>query len=192
MSKIADKFWDAVGDMQQMDIEDALILKEEMIQAITTIEMMEGAVYEAEMMDNETEVESSNKLKRGDEIKEFYYVGETRGGCPKIERRAIGIKGITLIEVSNVGNSYENDKHLSKVRATGVKEDGKTQYKLFFTNVFTEVTDALITQYNNACKKHRTLMGQFANQVATGLTAHATLMEDTYKWLLKKRDRNSK
>lgn len=178
MSKIADKFWDAVGDMQQMDIKDALILKEEMIQAINIIDSMDCKNIETP--------------KRGDEIKEFYYVGETRGGCPKIERRAIGIKGITLIEVSNVGNSYENNKHLSKVRATGVKEDGKTQYKLFFTNVFTEVTDALITQYNNACKKHRTLMGQFANQVATGLTAHATLMEDTYKWLLKKRDRNSK
>lgn len=172
MSKIADKFWDAVGDMQQMDIEDALILKEEMMQAINIIDSMD--------------CKNNKTPKRGDEIKEFYYVGETRGGCPKIERRAIGIKGITLIEVSNVGNSYSEDKHLSKVRVTGIKEDGKTPYTLFFTNVFTEVTDALRTQYKIACKKHQTIMGQLQNQVAASLAAHDKIMEANYNWISKK------
>lgn len=124
--------------------------------------------------------------KRGDEIKEFYYVSETRSGCPKIERRAIGIKGITLIEVSNVGNSYSEDRHLSKVRVTGVKEDGKTPYTLFFTNVFTEVTEALITQYKIACKKHKVLMKQLQNQVAASLAAHDKIMEANYDWITKK------
>ena len=172
MSKVADKFWQAVGSIQQLDDLDAIALKEEMVQAINMIDAMKCKNVETP--------------KRGDEIKEFYYVSETRGGCPKIERRAIGIKGITLIEVSNVGNSYSEDRHLSKVRVTGIKEDGKTPYTLFFTNVFTEVTVALRTQYQIACKKHQTIMGQLQNQVSASLAAHDKIMKANYDWLTKK------
>lgn len=92
---------------------------------------------------------NNQKPKRGDELKQFYFIGKTRSGCPKLEKRSIGIKGITCIEVTNVGKSYLTDRHLARVRVSGIKEDGKTPYKMYFKNVFTDYTDGLYKAYRN-------------------------------------------
>ena len=86
-------------------------------------------------------------MKKGDEIKEFYFIGTTRRGCPIIQHRKLGDKGIYLIEVSRVGKSLKSDGHIKRVRVTGFKEDGKTEYQMYFDDVFTSKTDALYEKY---------------------------------------------
>lgn len=89
-------------------------------------------------------------MQKGDELKEFYFIGKTRRGCPIIKHRKIGDKGIKLIEVSNVGKSLE-DGHIKKIRITAVKEDGKTEYKMHFSNVFTSMSETFLKRYEEVC-----------------------------------------
>lgn len=100
-------------------------------------------------------IKSNSNLKKGDEIPHFYFIRKTKTGCPIIEKRYIGIKGITLIEVTNVGKSYASEGHIKRVRITGIKEDGKTKYQRYFNDVYTDLnSEELKIKYIDAMNKH--------------------------------------
>lgn len=92
-------------------------------------------------------------MKKGDELDEFYFIGTTRRGCPVIKHRKIGDKGIQIIEVSNVGKSFEKDGHVKRIRITSLKEDGKTEYQRYFKDVFTFRSQELYNKYDEKCSR---------------------------------------
>ena len=99
--------------------------------------------------------QKENKLpKKGDDLDHFYFIRRTKHGCPKVEYRKVGDKGITHIEVTNVGKSYQSEKHLKKIRVTGLKEDGKTEYQMYFKDVFTEPSNALKNKYREMSNQY--------------------------------------
>ena len=123
----------------------------------------------------------SSKPKRGDEITQFYFIGKTRKGCPKLEFRKIGDKGIKFIEVTNTGNSFEEDKHLTKVRVTGLKEDNKTKYTLYFKDVYTECSEALLKKFDVMTDEYlRRLKAKIKNLQST-LDKHQHLIDNDYE-----------
>lgn len=92
-------------------------------------------------------------MKKGDELNEFYFIGKTRRGCPVIKHRKLGDNGIQIIEVSNVGRSFEKDGHIKRIRITSLKEDGKTEYQMYFKDVFIRPSQELYKKYDEKCAK---------------------------------------
>ena len=111
-------------------------------------------------------IKSNSILKKGDEISHFYFIRKTKTGCPIIEKRYIGIKGITLIEVTNVGKSYISEGHIKRVRITGLKEDGKTEYQRYFNDVYTDLnSEELKIKYIDAMNKHMAKLSAEENRL---------------------------
>lgn len=135
---------------------------------------------------NDLSNKQTTKPKRGDEINQFYFIGKTKKGCPKLEFRKIGDKGIKFIEVTNTGNSFEEDKHLTKVRVTGLKEDNKTEYTLYFKDVYTECSKALLKKFDVMTDEYlRRLKAKIKNLQST-LNKHQALINNSYETIYKK------
>ena len=90
--------------------------------------------------------------KKGEELKEFWFISHSKSGFPKIEYRTIGIKGINLIEISNMGKCYDKTNYIKKVRITGTKKDG-TIYNKFFKGVYDKPSNELRKKYIEMCSK---------------------------------------
>ena len=122
--------------------------------------------------------QKKNELpKKGDDLDHFYFIRQTKRGCPKVEYRKVGDKGITHIEVTNVGKSYQTDKHLKKIRITGLKEDGKTEYRMYFKDVFTEPSDALKNKYREMSNQYITALDNEINRLEGISVKHARIID---------------
>lgn len=125
------------------------------------------------------EKEKEKSLKKGDDIDHFYFIRKTRHGCPKVEYRKVGDKGITHIEVTNVGKSYQTDKHLKRIRITGLKEDGKTEYQMYFKDVFTEPTDALKNKYRDMANQYIIAIDNEIDRLSIISQKHARIIDES-------------
>ena len=168
------------GDFENLSLRDYHFLEEELTCALNAV---------SDIVAKHTA--NNSKPKRGDEIQQFFFIGETRGGCPKLEQRSVGDKGITCIEVTNAGKSFLNDNHLTKVRVTGLKEDGKTVYQMYFNDVYTECSEALFKRFSNEMKKYQQMLRGIINSVQAVLDKHSTLMAADLEKIYKRMNRNN-
>ena len=122
--------------------------------------------------------QKKNKLpKKGDDLDHFYFIRRTKHGCPKVEYRKVGDKGITHIEVTNVGKSYQSEKHLKKIRVTGLKEDGKTEYQMYFKDVFTEPSNALKNKYREMFNQYIESLDHEINRLENISLKHTKIID---------------
>lgn len=168
------------GDFENLSLRDWQFLEEELTYALNSI----SNIVTKQAINN-------SKPKRGDEIQQFFFIGETRGGCPKLEQRSVGDKGITCIEVTNAGKSYFEDKHLTRVRVTGLKEDGKTEYQMYFNDVYTECSDALFRRFSNEMEKYQQMLRGIINSVQAVSDKHRALMAADLEKIYKRMNRNN-
>lgn len=167
------------GDFENLSLRDCQFLEEEMVHALNTI----SNIVTKQAINN-------SKPKRGDEIQQFFFIGETRGGCPKLEQRSVGDKGITCIEVTNTGKSFLEDRHLTRVRVTGLKEDGKTEYQMYFNDVYTECSKALLRRFSTEMEKYQQMLRGIINSVQAVYDKHTSLMQADLEKIYKRMDRN--
>jgi len=168
------------GDFENLSLRDCQFLEEELACAFNAV---------SDIVTKKTT--NPSKPKRGDEIQQFFFVGETRGGCPKLEQRSVGDKGITCIEVTNAGKSYFEDKHLTKVRVTGLKEDGKTEYQMYFSDVYTECSEALFKRFSNEMEKYQQMLRGIINSVQAVYDKHEALMTADLEKIYKRMNRSN-
>lgn len=168
------------GDFENLSLRDCQFLEEELACAFNTV---------SDIVTKKTT--NTSKPKRGDEIQQFFFIGETRGGCPKLEQRSVGDKGITCIEVTNAGKSFLEDKHLTKVRVTGLKEDGKTEYQMYFSDVYTECSGALLMRFSNEIAKYQQMLRGIINSVQAVYDKHEALMQADLEKIYKRMTRNT-
>lgn len=132
---------------KNLDLKDCSFLKKELNKILNEIQNQETKLnlYKLE-----------GRLVKGTDIPEFWFIDYTRTGIPKISHRKIGYKGITHIEVSHCGKEYKNSSRIKQVRVTGLKEDGKTEYQMYFGPVYTNLNSwGLEGEYKVACFKWR-------------------------------------
>lgn len=168
------------GDFESLSLRDCQFLEEELTCALNSV---------SDIVTKHTV--NNSKPKRGDEIQQFFFIGETRGGCPKLEQRSVGDKGITCIEVTNAGKSFLEDKHLTKVRVTGLKEDGKTEYQMYFNDVYTECSEALFKRFSNEMDKYQQMLRGIINSVQAVADKHSALMAADLEKIYKRMTRNN-
>lgn len=168
------------GDFENLSLRDCHFLEEELTCALNSV---------SDIVTKHTA--NNSKPKRGDEIQQFFFIGETRGGCPKLEQRSVGDKGITCIEVTNAGKSFLEDNHLTKVRVTGLKEDGKTVYQMYFNDVYTECSEALFKRFSNEMKKYQQMLRGIINSVQVVMDKHSALMAADLEKIYKRMNRNN-
>lgn len=167
------------GDFENLSLRDCHFLEEELACALNSV---------SDIITKHTV--NNSKPKRGDEIQQFFFIGETRGGCPKLEQRSVGDKGITCIEVTNAGKSFLEDNHLTKVRVTGLKEDGKTEYQMYFNDVYTECSEALFKRFSNEMEKYQQMLRGIINSVQAVADKHGALMTADLEKIYKRMTRN--
>lgn len=167
------------GDFENLSLRDCHFLEEELACALNSV---------SDIITKHTV--NNSKPKRGDEIQQFFFIGETRGGCPKLEQRSVGDKGITCIEVTNAGKSFLEDNHLTKVRVTGLKEDGKTVYQMYFNDVYTECSEALFKRFSNEMDKYQQMLRGIINSVQAVADKHGALMTADLEKIYKRMTRN--
>lgn len=168
------------GDFENLSLRDCQFLEEELSHALNSV---------SDIVTKQTT--NKSKPKRGDEIQQFFFIGETRGGCPKLEQRSVGDKGITCIEVTNAGKSFLEDKHLTRVRVTGLKEDGKTEYQMHFNDVYTECSEALFRRFSNEMEKYQQMLRGIINSVQVVYDKHEALMQADLEKIYKRMNRNN-
>lgn len=168
------------GDFESLSLRDCQFLEEELTCALNSV---------SDIVTKHTV--NNSKPKRGDEIQQFFFIGETRGGCPKLEQRSVGDKGVTCIEVTNAGKSFLEDKHLTKVRVTGLKEDGKTEYQMYFNDVYTECSEALFKRFSNEMDKYQQMLRGIINSVQAVVDKHSALMAADLEKIYKRMTRNN-
>lgn len=168
------------GDFENLSLRDCQFLEEELTHALNSV----SDIVTKQAINN-------SKPKRGDEIQQFFFIGETRGGCPKLEQRSVGDKGITCIEVTNTGKSFLEDRHLTKVRVTGLKEDGKTEYQMYFNDVYTECSEALFKRFSNEMEKYQQMLRGIINSVQAVSDKHRALMAADLEKIYKRMNRNN-
>ena len=168
------------GDFENLSLRDCQFLEEELSHALNSV---------SDVVAKQTA--NMSKPKRGDEIQQFFFISETRGGCPKLEQRSVGDKGITCIEVTNAGKSFLEDKHLTKVRVTGLKEDGKTVYQMYFNDVYTECSEALFRRFSNEMEKYQQMLRGIINSVQAVSDKHRALMAADLEKIYKRMNRNN-
>lgn len=168
------------GNFENLSLRDCHFLEEELTCALNSV---------SDIITKHTA--NNSKPKRGDEIQQFFFIGETRGGCPKLEQRSVGDKGITCIEVTNAGKSFLEDKHLTKVRVTGLKEDGKTVYQMYFNDVYTECSEALFRRFSNEMEKYQQMIRGIVNSVQAVSDKHRALMTADLEKIYKRMNRNN-
>ena len=178
-TKAIDMFWQVVGDFNGWSKEQLERMQEELIQA--------NIIVDDKLLKMKTE---KNKPVRGQDINEFWFIGKTRSGCPRLEHREIGDKGIYAIEITNVGNSYWSDGHVAKVRVTGTREDGETSYQLYFTNVYVQMTDAILYEYKTKCEQYQKMLNQKIKNAQAIAEIHQQFMERTHDIIYKKINRS--
>lgn len=167
------------GDFENLSLRDCHFLEEELACALNSV---------SDIITKHTA--NNSKPKRGDEIQQFFFIGETRGGCPKLEQRSVGDKGITCIEVTNAGKSFLEDNHLTKVRVTGLKEDGKTVYQMYFNDVYTECSEALFKRFSDEMDKYQQMLRGIINSVQAVADKHGALMTADLEKIYKRMTRN--
>lgn len=167
------------GDFESLSLRDCQFLEEELTCALNSV----SDIVTKQAINN-------SKPKRGDEIQQFFFIGETRGGCPKLEQRSVGDKGITCIEVTNAGKSFLEDNHLTKVRVTGLKEDGKTVYQMYFNDVYTECSEALFKRFSDEMDKYQQMLRGIINSVQAVADKHGALMTADLEKIYKRMIRN--
>lgn len=168
------------GDFENLSLRDCHFLEEELACALNSV---------SDIITKHTA--NNSKPKRGDEIQQFFFIGETRGGCPKLEQRSVGDKGITCIEVTNAGKSFFEDNHLTKVRVTGLKEDGKTVYQMYFNDVYTECSEALFKRFSDEMDKYQQMLRGIINSVQAVADKHGALMTADLEKIYKRMTRNN-
>lgn len=168
------------GDFEKLSLRDCHFLEEELTHALNSV----SDIVVKQTINN-------SKPKRGDEIQQFFFIGETRGGCPKLEQRSVGDKGITCIEVTNTGKSFLEDRHLTRVRVSGLKEDGKTEYQMFFNDVYTECSEALLRRFSTEMEKYQQMLRGIINSVQAVYDKHEALMQADLEKIYKRMNRNS-
>lgn len=168
------------GDFESLSLRDCQFLEEELTCALNSV---------SDIVTKHTV--NNSKPKRGDEIQQFFFIGETRGGCPKLEQRTVGDKGITCIEVTNAGRSFLEDNHLTRVRVTGLKEDGKTEYQMYFNDVYTECSEALFKRFSNEMDKYQQMLRGIINSVQVVIDKHSALMAADLEKIYKRMTRNN-
>lgn len=168
------------GDFESLSLRDCQFLEEELTCALNSV---------SDIVTKHTV--NNSKPKRGDEIQQFFFIGETRGGCPKLEQRSVGDKGITCIEVTNAGKSFLEDNHLTRVRVTGLKEDGKTEYQMYFNDVYTECSEALFKRFSNEMDKYQQMLRSIINSVQVVIDKHSALMAADLEKIYKRMNRNN-
>lgn len=133
--------------VNNLDLKDCLFLKNKLNTFLTEIRNQETKLNLHKLDGN---------LPKGTDIPEFWFIEYTKTGIPKISHRKIGDKGITHIEVSHCGKEYKNSGRIKQVRVTGLKEDGKTEYHMYFGPVYTNLSSwGLEDEYKVACFKWR-------------------------------------
>lgn len=120
---------DGMG-VKNLDLKDCSFLKKELNKFLDAIKDQETKLISHKL---------EGKLVKGTDIPEFWFIDYTRTGIPKISHRKIGDKGITRIEISHCGKEYKNFHRIKQVRVTGLKEDGKTEYQMYFGPVYTSL-----------------------------------------------------
>lgn len=168
------------GDFEKLSLKDCHFLEEELTTALNSL---------SNILDKKT---TKEKPKRGDEIQQFFFISKTKSGCPKLEQRIVGHKGITHIEITNVGKSFFEDSHLTKVRVSGLKEDGKTEYQMFFNDVYTSCSSALFDKFSREIEKHKQRLKCAINNAKTIFDKHNKLMADDLDKIYKKMFRKTK
>lgn len=154
-------------------------VNKDMADALVT--MLRAYAYNLEREFSNSEKEKESHLKKGDDIHHFYFIRWTKRGCPKVEYRKVGDKGITHIEVTNVGKSYQTDRHLKKIRITGLKEDGKTEYCMYFKDVFTEPSNALKNKYREMANQYINTLDNEINRLENISLKHAKIIDESRK-----------
>ena len=133
--------------VNNLDLKDCLFIKNKLNTFLTEIQNQETKLNLHKL---------EGKLAKGTDIPEFWFIEYTKTGIPKISHRKIGDKGITHIEVSHGGKEYKNSGRIKQVRVTGLKEDGKTEYHMYFGPVYTNLSSwGLEDEYKVACFKWR-------------------------------------
>lgn len=168
------------GNFENLSLEDCQFLKKGLTYALNSV---------SDIVTKHTA--NNSKPKRGDEIQQFFFIGETRGGCPKLEQRSVGDKGITCIEVTNAGKSFLEDNHLTKVRVTGLKEDGKTVYQMHFNDVYTECSAALFKRFSDEMDKYQQMLRGIINSDQAVADKHRALMAADLEKIYKRMTRNN-
>lgn len=140
----------------------------------TYIKSLKHKIQEMDQKKNETP-------KKGDDLDHFYFIRRTKRGCPKVEYRKVGDKGITHIEVTNVGKSYQSEKHLKRIRVTGLKEDGKTEYRMYFKDVFTEPSNALKNKYREMSNQYIKALDNEINRLENISLKHSKIIDESRK-----------
>lgn len=163
-------------DFDKLSLEDCHFLEENLTTILNSI---------STIIKNKT-AKSKKKPKKGDEIQQFFFIGKTKNGCPKLEQRSVGCKGITHIEITNVGKSFFEDKHLTRVRVSGFKEDGKTPYQMYFNDVYTECSDVLLERFSMEVEKHKRALKCALKNAKTVFDKHIELMENDLSKITKK------
>ena len=133
--------------VNNLDLKDCSFLKKELNTFLNNIKYQEDRLRLHKLNGN---------LPKGTDIPEFWFIEYTKTGIPKIAHRKIGDKGITHIEVYHCGKEFENSGRIKQVRVTGLKEDGKTEYHMYFGPVYTNLGSwGLEAEYKVACFKWR-------------------------------------
>ena len=168
------------GDFEKLSLRDCHFLEEELTIALRSL----SAIINKKP--------TKEKPKRGDETQQFFFIGKTKSGCPKLEQRSIGYKGITHIEITNVGKSFFEDNHLTKVRVSGLKEDAKTEYQMYFNNVYTECSNALLERFCIEVDKHKQKLKYIFKNAKAVFDKHDKSMENDIDKIHKKIYRKTK
>ena len=154
-------------------------VNKDMADALVT--MLRAYAYNLERKFSNSEKEEEKSFKKGDDIHHFYFIRRTKRGCPKVEYRKVGDKGITHIEVTNVGKSYQSEKHLKRIRVTGLKEDGKTEYRMYFKDVFTEPSNALKNKYREMFNQYIESLDHEINRLENISLKHTKIIDESRK-----------
>lgn len=133
--------------VNNLDLKDCSFLRKELNTFLNNIKYQEDRLRLHKLNGN---------LPKGTDIPEFWFIEYTKTGIPKIAHRKIGDKGITHIEVYHCGKEFKNSGRIKQVRVTGLKEDGKTEYHMYFGPVYTVLGSwGLEAEYKVACFKWR-------------------------------------
>lgn len=110
--------------------------------------------------------------KKGDEILQFYYIGKTNSGCPRIIKRQKAYNHIEIIEISNIGKKYyiTNGNRIKKVRVK-YNVNGNIFYKEY-KNIYLNISKDLLEDYKEEANKFYVKFKQKATKMVEQQREH--------------------
>lgn len=93
-------------------------------------------------------------MQKGTDINKIFFIRFGKSGAPKLKMFKQNVFGVIAIECTNVGKTYEQTKHLKKVRVKIKNKNGEID-TFFVSDVYTEVTEEFIDRWNKLYYKWR-------------------------------------